>query len=74
MAVHIWNLNCPKHRGLYALFAFERLFNANSCFGNYQISADVTGIVTDTKKTQLGGWVLLIFLKQLLSEAYLQRR
>ena len=50
MAVHIWNLNCPKHRGLYALFAFERLFNANSCFGNYQISADVTGIVTDTKK------------------------
>ena len=74
MADHLWTLNCPKHRCLYALYAFECLFNANSCFGNYQISADVTGTVPDTKKTQLSGWVLLLLLKQLLSEAYLQRR
>ena len=50
VANDLWSLDCPAHRGLYALFAFERLFNANSCFGNYQISADLTGIVTDTKK------------------------
>jgi hypothetical protein len=32
------------------LIAFERVFNANSCSGNYQINADVTGIGPDTKK------------------------
>ena len=74
MANDLWNLYCPEHRCLYALYAFERLFNANSCSENYQINEDVTGTVPDTKKTQLGGWVLLILLKQLLSEAYLQRR
>ena len=50
MADHLWRLNCPKHRCLYALYAFERVFNTNSCFGNHQINADVTGTVPDTKK------------------------
>ena len=50
MADHLWSLDCAEHRCLYALYAFERLFNANSCSGNYQINADVTGIVPDIKK------------------------
>ena len=65
---------CPEHRCLCAPYASKRVFNANSGSGNYKINEDVTGIVPDTKKTQLGGWVLLILLKQLLSEACLQRR
>jgi hypothetical protein len=73
MAHHLWNLDFAEHRCLYALYAFKRIFNANSCSGNYQINTNVTGIVPD-KKTQLNGWVLLILLKQLLSEACLQRR
>ena len=74
IAHHLWNLDFAEHRCLYALYAFKRVFNANSCSGNYQINTNVTGIVPDRKKTQLNGWVLLILLKQLLSEAYLQRR
>ena len=50
MVDHLWTLNCTEHRCLYALYAFERFFNANNCFGNYRISADVTGTVPDTKK------------------------
>ena len=50
MADHLWRLNCTEHRCLYALYAFERLFNASCCFGNCQISADVTGTDPDTKK------------------------
>ena len=49
MADHLWRLNCAEHRCLYALYAFKRVFNANNCFGNYQINTDVTGIVPDTK-------------------------
>ena len=49
MADHLWRLNCTEHRCLYALYAFERLFNARCCFGNCQISADVTGTDPDTK-------------------------
>ena len=50
MAHHLWNLDFAEHRCLYALYAFKRVFNANSCSGNYQINADVTGTVPDTKK------------------------
>ena len=50
MANDLRSLNCPKHCCLYVPCAFERLFNANNCFGNYQISADVTGTDPDTKK------------------------
>ena len=50
MANDLWNLYCPEHRCLYALYALERLFNANSCSENYQIIEDVTGTVPDTKK------------------------
>jgi len=39
------NISC-----LYALYAFKRVFNANSCSGNYQINTNVTGIVPDIKK------------------------
>ena len=74
MANDLRSLNCPEYRYLYVPCALERLFNANNCFGNCQISEDVTGTDPDTKKTQLNGWVLLILLKQLLSEACLQRR
>ena len=69
-----WRLNCTEHRCLYAPFAFERVYNANSCSGNHHISADVTGTVSDTKKPSSTAGFLLILLKQLLSEAYLQRR
>ena len=69
MADYLWRLNCPKHCCLHALYAFERLFNTNNCFGNHQINADVMGTVPDTKN-QLGGWVLLILLKQLLSGVF----
>ena len=50
MANDLWSLDCPKHHRLYAPYAFERLFNANSCSGNYQINTDVTGIVPNIKK------------------------
>ena len=70
----LWSLDCAEHRCIHAPIAFERLFNASSDTRNFQINADVKGIVTDRKKTQLNGWVLLILLKQLLSEACLQRR
>jgi hypothetical protein len=50
MVDHLWSLDCPEHRCLYALFAIKRFFNANSCSGNYQINADVTRIVPDIKK------------------------
>ena len=69
----LWSLDCAEHRCIHAPIAFKRLFNASSCSGNYKINADMTGTVPD-KKTQLNGWVLLILLKQLLSEAFLQRR
>ena len=74
VADHLWSLNCTERRCICVPYAFERLFNTNSGTRNFQINADVTGFVTDTKKTQLNGWVLLILLKQLLSEACLQRR
>ena len=57
MANDLWSLNCPEHRCLCVPYAFERLFNASSCSGNYKINADVTGTDPDTKKTQLDGWV-----------------
>ena len=50
MANDLWSLDWPKHHRLYAPYAFERLFNANSCSGNYQINTDVTGIVPNIKK------------------------
>ena len=50
VANDLWCLDCPEHRCLYAPYAFERVFNANSCTGNYQINADVTGTAPDTKK------------------------
>ena len=50
MANDLWSLNCPEHHCLCIPYAFERLFNASSCPGNYKINADVTGIVTDRKK------------------------
>jgi hypothetical protein len=53
MADHLWSLDCPEHRCLYALYAIKRFFNANSCSGNYQINADVTGIVQDIKNPAL---------------------
>ena len=74
LAGHLWSLNYPEHRCLYAPYAFKRVFNANSPIGNYQINADVMETGPDTKKTQLNGWVLLILLKQALSETCLQRR
>ena len=74
MADYLWRLNCTEHRYLYAPFAFERVYDANSCSGNHHISADVTGTVSDTKKPSSTAGFLLILLKQLLSEAYLQRR
>ena len=49
MADYLWRLNCLKHCCLHALYAFERLFNTNNCFGNHQINADVMGTVPDTK-------------------------
>ena len=73
VADHLWNLDCPKHHRLYAPYAFERVYNTNSCSGNHQINADV-GNCPRHKKTQLNGWVHLVLLKQLLSEACLQRR
>ena len=53
MADHLWSLDFPEHRCLYALYAIKRFFNANSCSGNYQINADVTGIVQDIKNPAL---------------------
>jgi hypothetical protein len=50
VANNLWSLDCPEHRCIHAPIAFERLFNAISCSGNYKINADVTGIVTDRKK------------------------
>jgi hypothetical protein len=50
MAHHLWNLYFAEHRCLYALYAIKRVFNANSCSGNYQINTNVTGIVPDIKK------------------------
>ena len=50
MANDLWSLDCPKHRCICVPYAFERLFNANSCSGNHQINADVMGTVPDTKK------------------------
>ena len=50
MADHLWSLGFPEHHCLYISYAFERVFNANSCTGNFQINADMTGIVPDTKK------------------------
>ena len=50
LADHLWNLNCPKHYCLYAPYAFERVYNTNSCSGNHQINADVMETELDTKK------------------------
>ena len=74
MANDLWSLNCPEHRCLCVPYAFERLFNASSCSGNYKINADVTGTDPDTKKPSSTAGFFLLLLKQLLSEAYLQRR
>ena len=41
---------CPEHRCFCAPYASKRVFNANSCSGNYQINTNVTGIVPDIKK------------------------
>jgi hypothetical protein len=53
VANNLWSLYYPKHRCIYAPIAFERLFSAGSCSGNYKINADVTGIVTDRKNPAL---------------------
>ena len=50
MAHHLWNLDFAEHRCVYALYAFKRVFNANSPTGNYQINADVMETGPDTKK------------------------
>jgi hypothetical protein len=49
LAGHLWSLNYPEHRCLYAPYAFKRVFNANSPTGNYQINADVMETGPDTK-------------------------
>jgi hypothetical protein len=46
----LWSLDCAEHCCIHVPIAFERLFNANSGTRNFQINADVTGIVTDRKK------------------------
>ena len=46
----LWSLDCAEHRCIHAPNEFERLFNANSGTRNFQINADVKGIVTDRKK------------------------
>jgi hypothetical protein len=73
LADHLWSLNCPEHRCLYVPYAFKRIFNTNSRTGNYQIDAEVIGTVPDTKKPSSTTGFFLILLKQLLSEACLQR-
>jgi hypothetical protein len=50
LAGHLWSLNYPEHRCLYAPYAFKRVFNANSPTGNYQINADLMETGPDTKK------------------------
>ena len=40
---------CPEHRCLCAPYAFERVFNANSCSGDYKIDADVTEVSQSQK-------------------------
>ena len=49
VANDLWSLDCTEHRCIHAPIAFDRLFNASSCSGNYHINADVTGIVPDRK-------------------------
>jgi len=50
MAHYLWNFDFAEHRCLHAIYAFKRVFNANSCSENYQININVTGIVPDIKK------------------------
>ena len=49
MVNDLWSPDCAEHRCLYAHYAFERFFNTNSCSGNYQIGADMTGTDPDKK-------------------------